>query len=413
MTTTKKRRAADKRRLSELLVSRVRVRAEPFVVWDTKVAGLGLRVRPSGARSWYYVYARHNRSRWLRFGDANAIPLSDARQLATEAALAVAKGKDPAAERRAERDRGTFAELAMRYVEEDAKKNNKSWRQADALVRKHLIPRWGALQAAAITRSDVKAMKARIEAPVVANQVLAAGSAIFSWAAKEEYPGITVNPFRGIDRNKTVSRERVLSDNEIPRFWSAFDDAGLITGTALKLILLSGQRPGEVIHMRREHIIDGWWTMPGAPVPALGWSGTKNGEGHRVWLPQPAQALLAELSDDDEITGTGFVFTGERGGPISKLDPAMRAICEKLRIEPKVTPHDLRRTFGTTVTGLGFGREAMDRIMNHKEASVGDIYDRHDYSQTMKHVMEAVAAHIMALATGEPLDNVTPIRRGS
>ena len=87
----------------------------------------------------------------------------------------------------------------------------------------------------------------------------------------------------------------MLSDSELPRFWSAFDDAGLVVGTALKMILLTGQRPGEVSHMRREHIVDGWWEMPGEPVPALGWPGTKNGESHRVWLPKAAQALLAEL----------------------------------------------------------------------------------------------------------------------
>ena len=77
--------------------------------------------------------------------------------------------------------------------------------------------------------------------------------------------------------------------------------------------------------MRREHIIDsGWWEMPGEPVPALGWPGTKNGENHRVWLPKVAQALLAEL--DGEATG-GFVFAGPRGGPIHGLDGAMRYIC--------------------------------------------------------------------------------------
>ena len=102
--------------------------------------------------------------------------------LAAEAMLAVARGHDPAAEKRAERSKGTFEELATRYVEEHAKKVNKSWRQGDALVRRHALPRWGKLQAATITRPDIKTMMASIEAPVVANQTLAAISAIFSWA---------------------------------------------------------------------------------------------------------------------------------------------------------------------------------------------------------------------------------------
>jgi integrase len=200
---------------------------------------------------------------------------------------------------------------------------------------------------------------------------------------------VTVNPCTGIERNPTQSRERILSDSEIPMFWSTFDDAGLIVGTALKLILLSGQRPGEVAHMRREHIIDGWWEMPGLPVPALGWPGTKNKANHRVWLPAPVQALLAELDG----RSTGFVFAGGRNGHPA----AMHAICEKLGVE-RATPHDLRRTHGTMITRMGFGRDAMNRIQNHREGGIGSVYDRHQYAEENQSVMEAVAAKIVALA---------------
>jgi hypothetical protein len=281
MTTTRKRKAADKRRLSELLVKRTRPRAKPYVIWDTKQSGLGLRIRPSGARGWYFVYARRGRSRWQHLGDAKVIPLSDARMQAGEAALDVARGKDPAAEKRAERSRGTFAELAEQYVEQHAKKHNKSWRQASALVQRHLIPLWGTLQANTITRGDVKTMLARITAPVLANQVLAAASAIFTWAITEEH--LTgINPCRNIDRNETVDRERVLAVSEISKFWQAFDEAGLMQSLALKTVLLTGQRPGEVTHMRREHLKDGWWEMPGQPVPALNWPGRSGGKLSRV-----------------------------------------------------------------------------------------------------------------------------------
>ena len=399
------RHAARKKRLSELTVKRLRSAAKPFLVWDTKQSGLALRVRPTGARSWYCVYSRHGRPRWYRIGDAKAIGLADARQLAAEAMLAVAKGGDPAADRRAARSKGTFEELATLYVEQYARKNNRSWKQPDALVRRHLIPKWGKLQASAITRSDVKAMMARITAPIVANQTLAAASAIFAWAMKEEF--VAGNPCRGIDRNPTASRERVLSDSEVPQFWAAFDSAGLVAGTALKTILLTGQRPGEVARMRREHIVGGWWEMPGNPVPALGWPGTKNGASHRVWLPAPVQKLLAEL--DDGAT-TGFVFAGERGNPIGKIDAAMRTVCTQIGAE-RATPHDLRRTHGTTIAALGFGRDIMNRVQNHKEGGIASVYDRHSYADEIKHTMEAVAAHIMALATGQPgVDNVVPMK---
>ena len=52
------------------------------------------------------------------------------------------------------------------------------------------------------------------------------------------------------------------------------------------------------------------------------------------------------------------------------------------------------------ITGLGFGREAMNRIQNHKEGGIASVYDRHQYADENKRIMEAVAAHIMMLVEG-------------
>ena len=131
--------------------------------------------------------------------------------------------------------------------------------------------------------------------------------------------------------------------------------------------------------------------MPGKPVGE--WPGTKNGEIHRVWLPEPVQALLVDRKP------TGFVF----GRAITKLDPLMRDICKQLGIEDKVTPHDLRRTHGTKITALGFGRDAMNRIQNHKEGGIASVYDRHQYAEENKRIMEAVAAHLISLAEAPDL----------
>jgi integrase len=396
--------AARKKKFTELYVRKVRPEATAFNVWDEKARGLVLRVQPTGQRAFKVVYSYRGRPRWYHIGDAGKIDLENARKTAKRIAFQVSEGRDPVGERAAARGAGTFAELAARYVNEHAKKRNKSWRQADTLVTRYLLPRWGKLDAKSITRADVKALMGRIEAPVLANQILAAASAIFSWAVKQEI--VAVNPCRGVDRNETRSRERILSDSEIPKFWAAFDDAGLVRGAALKVVLLTGQRPGEVAHMRREHIADGWWTMPGEPVPAIGWPGTKNGETHRVWLPKAVQDIIAELSDG---ATPGFVFAATRGGPVDRLDAAMREACKKLGGE-RARPHDLRRTHGSTITGLRFGREAMNRVQNHKEGGIADVYDRHEYADENKHVMEAVAARILALVGGEPTGNVVAFR---
>src|SRR5215203_7308279 len=139
--------AADKRKLNDVLVKRLQPQNRPFMVWDTQQAGLAVTVQPTGHKAWKCIYSFHGRPRWYSIGAADAIGLSDARKLASRVMFAVAEGKDPAADRKAERGKGTFEKLATRYVEEHAKRKNKSWRQAEALVRKHLLPRWGKLQA--------------------------------------------------------------------------------------------------------------------------------------------------------------------------------------------------------------------------------------------------------------------------
>jgi integrase len=393
-----------KTRLTELTIRNLKPEATTYQVWDERQHGLAIRVQPTGSKSWYVVYSLRGRVRWYHLGNVNALGLTDARKLAAEVMLHVIRGKDPAAERKAERGAGTFAELGERYLNEHAKRHNRSWEQADRLVRRYVLPRWGKLQAGTIIRA-VKALMAKIDAPILANQVLAAASAIFGWAVKQEI--IAGNPCRGVDRNESRSRERILADSEVPRFWAAFDDVGLVASCALKMLLLTGQRPGEVTNMRREHIKDGWWEMPGAPMPELGWPGTKNGASHRVWLPAPVREIIAEL--DDAGATIGFVFPGLANS--KQLAATMRTICRKLVVDEKVTPHDLRRTHGSTICALGFGRDAMNRVQNHIEGGIATVYDRHGYAEENKRVMETVAARIMALTTGETDSKVVPIRR--
>jgi integrase len=405
---TRPKRPPLKRRLTELTIRKLAPKGDAFLVWDTHQRGLAVRVRPSGHKAFKVIYSRRGRPRWLHVGSTDVVPLADARTMAAEALLAVAKGGDPAAEKKAERGAGTFAELHARYLEEHAKRRNKSWRQADALIRRYVMPRWGKLQASSISRADVKQLMARIKAPIAANQTLAAVSAVFTWGMKEEI--VAANPCKLVARNPVRSRERVLAPSEIAPFWRALDEVEPRRAVALRLILLTGQRPGEVAHMRREHLKDGWWEMPGHLIGGV-WPGTKNAAGHRVWLPAPARALIAGLADDtDGVGAPGFVFQGTRRGPVGDLDRTMHDVCAKIGIEP-VRPHDLRRTHGSTVTALGFGRDAMNRIQNHREGGIASVYDRHGYAEENKRIMEAVAAQIVALVEVRADANIVHIVR--
>ena len=84
----------------------------------------------------------------------------------------------------------------------------------------------------------------------------------------------------------------------------------------------------------------------------------------------------------------------------------MISICKTLEVE-RATPHDLRRTFSTKVTALGFGTDAMNRVTNHKEGGIHTVYDRHNYSEENKRIMETVANSITSLVNGEASNVIT------
>src|SRR5215831_18622609 len=138
-------RSPNRRKLSDAFVRTVQPDpGQIIVVWDTLQRGLVLRVQPSGHLAWKCVYTIRGRGpRWYHLGNARAISLADARRLVGKIMVAVAEGGDPHADRLALRGRGSFEQAAARYVEEHARKRNKSWRQADYLVRTHLVGQAG------------------------------------------------------------------------------------------------------------------------------------------------------------------------------------------------------------------------------------------------------------------------------
>src|SRR3954452_21381786 len=119
---TPARSVPNKRRLSDAFVKTVRPDPERVVVyWDTLQRGLALRVQPSGHLAWKCVYSTHQRGpRWYHLGDAGALALADARKLASKIMYQVAEGGDPHADRLALRGRGSFEQIAQRYLKEHA-----------------------------------------------------------------------------------------------------------------------------------------------------------------------------------------------------------------------------------------------------------------------------------------------------
>jgi integrase len=382
-------KAKEKRVLRELDLRR-RKPGKARSIWDARQPGLVLRVRASGHAALAFVFNHRGRTRWLTFG--SGLLLADVRVVAARLRLAVVEGRDPAAERKEDREADTFGALYDRYLDyAKNKKKNRAWQQSDYLVRRHLLPRWGRKIAREITTAEAQAAIDAIASPSVANQTRAAASVVFTFGVKKKV--LAFNPVRDVERNKMKSRERVLSDSEVAAFWPCLSPA-------LRVLLLTGQRPGEIINMNRAHIRDGWWEMPGAPDAKLGWRGTKNGRDHRVWLVAASREIIG---DEDE---SGNVFPRR-----PELDAQMREICRRLGVGEKVTPHDLRRSWTTRAAELGVTRLVVDRVLNHVDHSVtGGVYDRYAYSREIMVAMERVAEHLVTLAEGRPAGDEVVVR---
>jgi len=147
----RQRAAPTKRKLTDRKVASLKANGSTTIIWDTAQRGLGLRIQPSGHKSWVVVYRHHRKPRWLTLP---LVPVQAAREKATEVMLAVLRGQDPAPERK-DGPPIFFGTLAQRYVEQHSSKKNKSWKHASRLVQRYLLPSWANVDAATITRASI------------------------------------------------------------------------------------------------------------------------------------------------------------------------------------------------------------------------------------------------------------------
>jgi integrase len=240
-------------------------------------------------------------------------------------------------------------------------------------------------------------------APVQANRTLACIRKMFNFALQRDV--IEANPCALVKApGKEHRRDRSLSADEIYRFWTGLAHAPMWPGTALalKLQLVTAQRRGEIISMRWEDVSDDMWTIPAGR--------SKNGMPHRVPLSPLALELLGEAN---QLSASNWVFPGPK--PTAHLagdsvDHALRYSREMLKVSD-LTPHDLRRTAASHMTGLGISRLVVAKILNHAESGITAVYDRHSYDTEKREVLDAWGRRLTAIIRGKSA-SVVPIHRG-
>jgi integrase len=413
---------------------------------DAAAPGLWLAVEPSGAKRWTLRYRRPDgRPARLVLGSVyfageepadepvigGHLTLAGARRLVATLRHEIAQGRDPGAahltakrRRRAEasaRAANTFAAAARDFIEQHAAKKVRRWKEQARLlglqptdqglevIHGGLADRWNDKPIAEIDGHDIyqlidetrhrgaPGLQRRADGPTEgrARAMYGCLSKMFKWLV--QHRRVHVNPCVGVHRPETPqSRDRVLTNTEIIKFWKAADAEP--AAALLKLLLLTGQRLNEVAAMRRSELSDhgAIWNIPAAR--------TKNRRPHVVPLPPLARRLIP-IGDHD------LVFTTTGTTPISGWSKIKHRLDRSMKIPPWRL-HDLRRSAVTGMAELGIRPDVIELAVNHvsgHRGGIAGVYNRSELLPERAAALERWAAHIEALVSGRP-SKIVPLR---
>ena len=393
-------------KLTKTFVGAVRPIDQDVIYWDTRTVGFGLKVTPTGHKAYVarYRLPGHKQDNRQTIGvHGSPHTLETAREEALAILFDARKGKDPRAALKARRqtsDSLQFDKYADFFAEKYLAKNwpgsldrAMSWiRRAKAHFRKKFLPD--------ITKGDIVLwMDTMEEMPTTAHHAYNVVNKLFRWA--EQRDDVQRNPMSGVPKPKAgPSRERFLSDDEIVLVWQATLAMDHPFAAVVRMLLLSGQRRGEVCGMTWEELdlANSEWLIPA--------SRTKADRATSVPL---TNMMEAEIADRPRLGK--FVFTARGDKPLANFGMLKRKldsfVAEQLEKQGRPvmetwTLHDLRRTAATGLQSLGVSFDLVERLQNRVPASgVGMRYQRHDFASEKREAMERWTNHLAALVTVE------------
>jgi integrase len=351
------------------------------LIWDSQTVGFGARLQ---LRHVHYLcrYRLDGRQRFITIGRHGAPWTPEtARKEAQRLLGIVATGADPAA---AEVEGDTFIIVADRYLARQAGRLRlKSLTEVERHLRKYSAP-LHTMALTEITRRDVAEVLSSVEAGSGAssrNRVRSSLSAMWRWAIQEGLTEVNVVAGTGT-ADEGGSRDRVLSEAEIRKLWSALDDTDF--SKSIQLLLLTGCRRQEIARLRwsEVNLADATITLPAERV--------KNGREFVLPLSRQAVAILQTCNGTD-----GFVFKG------------CHATIWKKRLEARagIAPwviHDLRRSMATHCAELGVMPHVIENLLNHTsghKAGVAGVYNRSRLIAPMREAAQLFADWIDKITT--------------
>ncbi|RYG98218.1 MAG: site-specific integrase [Alphaproteobacteria bacterium] len=368
-------------------------------IWDTIVPGLGIRV--GGRRKTFIAMVRaRGRLRRITLGTHPGLGVSDARSRARILIEQAQNGVDPVEAREAKarheenQRRNTVAVAVAEYVTRYAQPRQRSWRSTQRRLEMYLVEPFGDRPVNAIERADIVRAVDVVQArgfAIGANRTLANFKTFFRWCVERGL--IDRSPAEVVRApSLEISRDRVLSDDEIKAIWKATLSYSGPYGRIVRLLLLTAQRREEVAGLRWAEVDfkNCVWTLRA--------SRTKSARLHVVPLSEQALFGICSVSHAGPML---FASQADPGGdrPFSGWNRA------KLRLDKDSGVadwrlHDLRRTAATGMARLGVSPPVIERVLNHATSSAGPlaaVYQRYDYAKEKRDALISWAAEVMKL----------------
>jgi len=359
----------------------------------TESSGLGIRVMPSGNKSWIYRYTLNGKRQKMTLGKYPAVGLKQARDLILQAQRLKEQGINPIEHQKQEKSQDiyTVEKLCHEWYQTYVSKHRKKPLHIKQQIASNIIPLLGdkdltKLQAVDISRAlDSIVVRG---APILANRVLSSLKQAFNFAVSRG--NISQNPAASI-RARDIGglekpRERVLTLDEIKTIWHFLGSANchmsVQTKSAIKIIILTGVRTAEIRLATWDNIDfeNALWTVPSAH--------TKGGITVKIHLSELTKSVLKELC---AVSDTSFVLTGlDSNKPLDEnaLPRAIKRIQDRVNI-PEWTAHDLRRTFATQLgETLNVDPVVIEKCLGHKMPRIMATYNKNEMLPQRKEALE-------------------------
>lgn len=421
--------------ITDTELRKIRPREKAFKLADRD--GMYVTVSPAGTKSFRYDYRVNGRRETLTIGKYDdaagakhprmpealefgmTVSLAEARTLLSVARRMVERGESPSRskiERRQEAEEAlTFGRWAERYFEDKSDPKNGA-RLADSTLamrrsvyKRYLESQFGKLKLDEIKPANLMAHCENIKAkgaPAPAVQAREIVLLVYRFAASKDKSVVVANPAESIrpsDIATFKARDRALSPGEIKQFLAALDTTATAPTLrlALRFVMLTLVRKSEFVNATWDEIdfVNALWIIPKERM--------KTGKPHVIYLSNQALDILVTFKTC--FSASRYLHPGryDMDTPISNatlnrvIEVAVDAARSKGEEFESFTVHDLRRTASSLLNEAGFNRDWIEKCLAHEEGSIRGVYNKAEYGDQRRVLLQAWADMIDAWSRGE------------